>query len=366
MQIDHRVPLANAWQTGAQLLSFEQRRQLANDPLNLVAVDGPTNARKSDGDAATWLPPVKSYRCDYVAAQVGHLPVLVTRGKDEKLRAFVNVCRHRLHPVASGSGNRKTLQCPYHAWTYDLDGRLRAAPRGKTELGDEVNEICLRELSVDTWSEFVLVNPDPHAEPLADALGGIPELAAQNGFAPENYEYATRLEYEVDVNWKLWAENALECYHCPVAHQTSFASLYKVDEESYQLRNFDTALAQTTRLRENGDADGPPDFQFYFLWPTSGFAQGPYSATASRITPLSVDKTRFTFDIYRRPDVDESLLMEWKELQDQTFREDEQLVLAQKIGYDSGLIPNARVMESSESSVRAFQRRTMRALLAGP
>ena len=70
VQIDHRVPLANAWQTGAQQLSYAQRRQFANDPLNLVAVDGPTNAKKSDGDAATWLPPVKSYRCEYVAAQV--------------------------------------------------------------------------------------------------------------------------------------------------------------------------------------------------------------------------------------------------------------------------------------------------------
>jgi len=70
VQIDHRVPLANAWQTGAQQLTFEQRRQFANDPLNLVAVDGPTNAKKSDGDAATWLPPVKPYRCEYVAAQV--------------------------------------------------------------------------------------------------------------------------------------------------------------------------------------------------------------------------------------------------------------------------------------------------------
>lgn len=70
VQIDHRVPLANAWQTGAQQLTFEQRRQFANDPLNLVAVDGPTNAKKSDGDAATWLPPVKPYRCEYVATQV--------------------------------------------------------------------------------------------------------------------------------------------------------------------------------------------------------------------------------------------------------------------------------------------------------
>lgn len=70
VQIDHRVPLANAWQTGAQQLTFDARERLANDPLNLVAVDGPTNERKSDGDAATWLPPLVSDRCEYVALQV--------------------------------------------------------------------------------------------------------------------------------------------------------------------------------------------------------------------------------------------------------------------------------------------------------
>ena len=69
VQIDHVVALSNAWQTGAQQLSAEDRLLLANDPMNLLAVDGPTNMGKSDGDAATWLPPAKAYRCDYVARQ---------------------------------------------------------------------------------------------------------------------------------------------------------------------------------------------------------------------------------------------------------------------------------------------------------
>lgn len=70
VQIDHVVALSNAWQTGAQQLSPERRVALANDPLNLLAVDGVTNSRKGDGDTATWLPPLKSYRCAYVARQV--------------------------------------------------------------------------------------------------------------------------------------------------------------------------------------------------------------------------------------------------------------------------------------------------------
>ena len=70
VQIDHVIALSNAWQTGAQQLSYEQRVAFANDPLNLLAVDGPTNEQKSDGDAATWLPPNKAFRCQYVNRQI--------------------------------------------------------------------------------------------------------------------------------------------------------------------------------------------------------------------------------------------------------------------------------------------------------
>ena len=70
VQIDHVVSLSNAWQTGAFKLTSAERTQFANDPLNLLAVDGPLNEQKGDGDAATWLPPLKSYRCKYVARQI--------------------------------------------------------------------------------------------------------------------------------------------------------------------------------------------------------------------------------------------------------------------------------------------------------
>lgn len=70
VQIDHVVALSNAWQTGAQSLRYDERVEIANDPLNLLAVDGPTNEKKSDGDAATWLPPNKPFRCEYVRRQI--------------------------------------------------------------------------------------------------------------------------------------------------------------------------------------------------------------------------------------------------------------------------------------------------------
>src|SRR5262249_38267835 len=87
---------------------------------------------------------------DYFTSEAGDVPGLVVRGP-AGLKAFVNVCRHRRHEVMSGAGNRKSLQCPYHAWTYDLDGRLTAAPRSEHETGFCKEELPLVELRLDAW-----------------------------------------------------------------------------------------------------------------------------------------------------------------------------------------------------------------------
>jgi hypothetical protein len=102
VQIDHVVALSDAWQKGAQKLSFQSRQNFANDPLNLLAVDGPTNGQKSDSDAASWLPPSKSYRCPYVARQVAvkrkyHL--WVTAAEKEAIAIVLKACPGQKLPI---------------------------------------------------------------------------------------------------------------------------------------------------------------------------------------------------------------------------------------------------------------------------
>ena len=104
VQIDHVVPLADAWRTGAQRLTKAQRTALANDPVNLFAVDGPTNTRKSDGDAATWLPPVKSFRCTYVAHQIAvkrTYSLWVTKAEKAAMERVLARCPEQRLPVAT-------------------------------------------------------------------------------------------------------------------------------------------------------------------------------------------------------------------------------------------------------------------------
>ncbi|MER5998560.1 HNH endonuclease family protein [Nonomuraea sp. NPDC052116] len=95
VQIDHVIPLSDAWQKGAQQWAADKRKEFANDPLNLMAVDGPLNGQKSDSDAATWLPPVKSYRCTYIARQIDvktKYAVWVTSAEKDAMESILSSC----------------------------------------------------------------------------------------------------------------------------------------------------------------------------------------------------------------------------------------------------------------------------------
>ena len=102
VQIDHVVALSDAWQKGAQLLSYEMREQLANDPLELLAVDGRVNQQKSDGDAATWLPPDKAFRCQYVVRQVAvkkKYNLWITSAEKEAIARVLGACLDQSLPI---------------------------------------------------------------------------------------------------------------------------------------------------------------------------------------------------------------------------------------------------------------------------
>src|SRR6266550_2134771 len=106
---------------------------------------------------------------DYFTGLVGDIPVVVVRAVDG-ICALVNVCRHRRHEVVPAAGNRRSLQCPYHGWTYELDGRLRTAPRSEREPDFCKNEYPLLALQVATWGPWIFANADPSAPPFSEVL----------------------------------------------------------------------------------------------------------------------------------------------------------------------------------------------------
>ena len=202
---------------------------------------------------------------DQYPTKSGRTPVVVVRDLEGQLRAFVNICRQRAHPVAIERRNRKSLQCSYHAWTYGLDGSLRGAPRSEGE--ECFTKACfgLKELAVDTWGPFVFVHCGPDPQPLAEQLGELPKLVAECGVDLAQCEFWRRDEADYPGNWKNYLDNSLECYHCQSVHP-SLSSLYDMREDSYHLRAGEYWQAQLTTWKGEEEPAGY-SYQYFFLYP---------------------------------------------------------------------------------------------------
>jgi phenylpropionate dioxygenase-like ring-hydroxylating dioxygenase large terminal subunit len=302
----------------------------------------------------------------FFASSAGQIPVVVTRARDGELRAFVNVCRHRGHVVATGEGKRGALQCPYHAWTYDLDGSLRAAPRSDREPGFVAEELGLVQVQVDTWGPFVFVNPDAEAPPLADALGDVPAQLAEI-IDVDALQFRLRAESELETNWKISCENFLECYHCAVAHP-GFSAAVDVSPDAYRLESKGLVSSQFGPVRQNGDnflAGGEvPRSQFHFLWPNFGLNvfPGQPNLSCGPMLPLGPERTARFLDYFFAPDVDQAWMQELIAFDEQVGREDRALVEGVQRGVRSGLLEEGRLLTESEQLVAHFQRLCAQAL----
>jgi phenylpropionate dioxygenase-like ring-hydroxylating dioxygenase large terminal subunit len=304
----------------------------------------------------------------FFASWAGEIPVVVTRARDGELRAFLNVCRHRGSMVAQGEGKRETLQCGYHAWTYGLDGKLRAAPRSDREENFDAGELGLLPAAVDTWGPFVFVNPEPEAAPLAATLGEVPALLAEL-IDLDTLEHRFRLEWEVAANWKVACENFLECYHCAVAHPT-FSAVVDVAPDAYRLRTSGLTSSQFGPLRENGGspfADGEIGrSQFHFVWPNFGINvfPGRPNLSCGPMLPRGPERTGRFLDYFFAPDVEQEWIDDLLELDNQVGREDTTLVEGVQRGIRSGVLEAGRLMSASEPLIAHFQRLTADALRA--
>ena len=153
---------------------------------------------------------------DYWTVDLLGEPLLVVRAGDGRLRVFSNVCRHRGMPVASGSGNTQHLQCPYHAWTYDLRGRLVRAPLIEGRDDFDQTSCALPEVATEVWQGFLFVNLDGQAAPLGPRLEGLAPLVRNYHMEDMVLGHCETESWE--TNWKCLTENFMEGYHLSTVH----------------------------------------------------------------------------------------------------------------------------------------------------
>ena len=252
-----------------------------------------------------WIGHVENVRDagSYVTAQIAGMSIVVVRTHEGELKAFYNVCKHRAHELVSGAGTTRNLVCPYHAWTYDLDGHLTGARRTGDLIGFDTAEICLDEVQVTEFGGFVYVNLDPTAAPLAEQAG---ELGAEIAhWAPdvEQLTFAHRLTYEIESNWKNVVDNFLECYHCHVAHK-DFVSLvdmdtYKVTTHGIYSSHMAEAGKSTNSAYDVSEAT-VTDHAVWWLWPNTCLMRYPGRGNfiVMHIIPVGPERTLETYDFF--------------------------------------------------------------------
>ena len=243
---------------------------------------------------------------DFVPVTILDEPIVIVHGLDGQLRGFYNVCRHRAGQVALSRGNRKTLQCGYHGWTYNLDGTLRNCPEMEGTADFDKSAFGLMPVRVECWGPFVFANLDASAPPLASVMGEIPREVAAAGYDVNRMRLVERRDYEIACNWKVYVDNYLEGYHLPIAHPGLFREL---DYDAYRVETFRYYSKQHAPIRplrpgeELGrdrryfrSPDGEADALYYWLFPNTMLNIYQDNLSTNVILPLGVDRTLTIFE----------------------------------------------------------------------
>ena len=248
---------------------------------------------------------------DYLTCVVGEEPVLVTRTEGGELRAFSNVCRHRAGAVALGCGNRKKLQCQYHGWIYDLEGRLLKTPEFEGVENFDAAEVRLPAFRVECWGPMVFVNTSAEGPDLAQWLGRIP---AETAHLPlDRMRHYRSLDYHLACNWKVYVDNYLEGYHIPVAHPELFRQLdyvaYRVELFRHYSKQHSPVKATDTVFHRGLGEGEAPEALYYWIFPNLMLNLYPDHLQVNHILPLGPERTLTRFEWF----VPDPLPPDWSE-----------------------------------------------------
>ena len=314
----------------------------------------------------------------FITTQIHDQGVVVTRGQDGALRAFYNVCQHRGHELAQGCGEARMFTCPYHAWTYNLDGTLRTARLTKSLPDFEPEKFALKPVQVEDFCGFIFVNLDPAARLLKEQTGALEDEIRKYVPRIDDMVFAHRHNYDIKANWKVVVDNFLECYHCHPAHR-DFVDL--VDMDSY--RNIPNGLyvsqisdaPRTKTAKAYSFEAGDVDFGYagWFLWPnlTLWVYPGEANISALMMIPAGPDRTLETLDWFLpSTEVSDQVKAAMKYM-DETLQP-EDIGLCESVqrglkskGYNQGrFVVDPEHPELSEHGVHHFQKMVAEALKA--
>jgi choline monooxygenase len=238
----------------------------------------------------------------FFTAELAGEPLIIARGDDGQLRAFYNVCRHHAAAVVTeAQGCAKQFRCPYHGWTYGIDGALKGMVEFDGVCNFDRAKNGLVPVRVDTWENFVFVNLDGRAAPLLDFLGIVPELVAPLELSRKLHFFDRRI-YTLNCNWKVYVDNYLDGgYHVPHAHK-GLSSV--IEYTKYTIENFERACLQSSPLSSDSSSEAgvaaTRQGRAFYLWQYPNFMINAYEGVmdTNLVLPLGVNRCAVIFDYY--------------------------------------------------------------------
>ncbi|MEW6129017.1 MAG: SRPBCC family protein [Acidobacteriota bacterium] len=235
----------------------------------------------------------------FFTTEIAGEPLVLVRGKDEKIRGFFNVCRHRAGPVANGTGCRKAFQCAYHGWAYALDGSLLSTPYFEGVEHFNKTEYGLVPVGVEVWEQFIFVSLDETSPPFGEFFADLSERIRPFNIA--NMQFVERRDYLIDCNWKVYVDNYLEGYHLPMVHP---GLMQELDFANYHTRTFRYHSLQDAPIRKTSaddrtrryESDGKTDALYFWVFPNLMVNLNPETLSTNLIIPLSPEKTLTIFE----------------------------------------------------------------------
>ena len=254
---------------------------------------------------------------DAILREIAGESLIIVRGEDGEIRGFYNVCRHRGTRLLTEPESRvgKRIQCPYHAWTFDLQGRLVGAPHMDEGPRFRKEDYPLKPVALDRWDGHLFVHLAENPPPLIDQLGDLPAKFAAWGMG--DLVRAHRIVYDVAANWKLILQNFSECLHCPIIHPAlQVLSHYLTGDNEPATSGY---LGGTMTLRDGIETlamDGKSSLAvlpgldaadrrkvaFYVLMPNLMLSLHPDYVLTHRLNPTACDRTEIVFDFHVRPE----------------------------------------------------------------
>ncbi len=249
---------------------------------------------------------------DFQTLKIGNFPIAIIRDANNILRAYHNLCRHRGTELLEGKGNvGKTIVCPYHRWTYMLDGRLRDLPNADHFKEIDKPNLGLKEASIGIFKEMVFINPSPNPElSFEDWISPLHGAEWPHKITENKLKAGKEFVYRIKCNWKVFYENAIDGYHLVYLHENTLGgpkpeknewdihglNMVWYSTERDEIRNripvfVEEQVAKMGGAKEIPGAEQPGYGGVYMLFPTTIVTPSKWSLTISHMEPISPDET---------------------------------------------------------------------------